>query len=168
MRLDTPTIGMTSALQYVEASGRAKLRTTTPSILALCILSTISAPAQTFSTQFTFNYADGGSPRSGLVQGADGNRQATITVTLTSSPHPSSSGQSVKFTATLTSDGSIPNGQIITFSVNGRALGTATISGGKATFSTTALPVGSDSITATYAGDSNYSSVSTSTTQVVN
>jgi subtilase family serine protease len=37
-------------------------------------------------------------------------------------------------------------------STNGTALGTATVSGGNATFSTTALPPGTDSVTATYNG----------------
>jgi hypothetical protein len=93
---------------------------------------------------------------------------ATISMTLTSSPNPSTLGKSVKFTITLTSNGSLPNGQTATVSYNGSTLGTATISGGKATLSTTALPVGSDQVTATYAGDSNYTGATASLTQTVN
>jgi phospholipase C len=93
---------------------------------------------------------------------------ATITLTLSSSPNPSNSGQSVKFTATLTSNGGLPNGQTVTFTFNGTTLGTGTIAGGKATFSTSTLPVGSDKVTATYAGNADYSAASGSVTQTVN
>lgn len=94
--------------------------------------------------------------------------QAQITMSLTSSPNPSVSGKSVKFTATLASSGGLPNGQVVAFSYNGSTLGTAKIAGGKAIFSTTALPAGSDPVTATYAGDADYSMASASVTQIVN
>jgi phospholipase C len=93
---------------------------------------------------------------------------ATITLALSSSPNPSNSGQSVKFTATLMSNGSLPNGQTVTFTFNTTTLGTGTIVGGKATFSTTTLPSGSDKITASYAGDADYSAASGTVTQTVN
>ncbi len=94
--------------------------------------------------------------------------QAVVSITLGSSPNPSTTGKSVKFTATLTSNGSLPNGQTVTFSYNGARLGAATITGGEATFSTTALPSGSDQVNATYAGSAEYSSASASVTQTVN
>jgi hypothetical protein len=93
---------------------------------------------------------------------------AQLAMTLTSSPNPSTAGKSVKFTATLTSNGSLPNRQQVTFSCNGTIWGTATIREGKATFSTMALPAGSDVVTASYAGNVDYSSASTSVTQTVN
>jgi hypothetical protein len=46
-------------------------------------------------------------------------------------------------------------------------LGTATLSGGVATFTTSTLPVGSSTITANYGGTANYSTSSASVTQVV-
>lgn len=93
---------------------------------------------------------------------------AKITMTLISSPNPSASGKSVKFTATLTSNGNTPNGQTVMFSFNGGSLGTATISGGKASYSTATLPVGTDKVTASYAGDVDHSSASASASQTVN
>jgi hypothetical protein len=48
----------------------------------------------------------------------------------------------VKFTAMLSSNGSLPNGQEVTFSYAGKTIGCATIFGGKATLSTTAMPSG--------------------------
>ena len=94
--------------------------------------------------------------------------QAQIMMTLSSSPNPSIVGKSVKFTATLSSNGGLPNGQTVTFSLNGTTLRTATVSGGNATLSTTTLPVGSDVVTAAYAGDANHTSASVSVTQTVN
>ena len=77
--------------------------------------------------------------------------------------------QAGEFTATLTSNGGLPNGQIVTFTYNGgMTLGTATISGGKAIFTTSASPSGSDQVTATYAGTADYSSASNTVTQTVN
>jgi uncharacterized repeat protein (TIGR03803 family) len=94
--------------------------------------------------------------------------QAQISLALTSSPNPSRSGQSVKFTATLTSNGGLPSGQFVTFSYNGTTLGSATITtAGKAILSTAALPAGADVTTASYAGDTQYSLASAQTTQKV-
>lgn len=93
--------------------------------------------------------------------------QVAVSMALVSSPSPSKSGQSVKFTATLTSNGILPAGTV-TFSYNGTTLGTATIGGGKAVFSTTALPQGADQVTATYAGNADFGSASASVTQTLN
>ena len=95
--------------------------------------------------------------------------QAFLSMVLTSTPNPSTFGKSVKFTATLTSDGGLPSGQPVTFSYNNATLGTANVNGkGVATFFTTTLPQGSDVVTAAYAGSVDYSSASATVTQVVN
>ena len=62
-------------------------------------------------------------------------------------------GNSVTFTATL-ANGSSPSG-IVTFKDGTTPIGTGTISGTTATYTTTGLNVGSHSITAEYDGDSN-------------
>ena len=74
----------------------------------------------------------------------------------------------MKFTATQTSNGGLPNGQTLTFSYNGSPLGTRATSGGKAILSTTTLPVGRDLVMAISAGDVNYKSAAASATQAVN
>jgi hypothetical protein len=80
-----------------------------------------------------------------------------ITRTLASPPNPSTAGKSVKFTATLTSNGGLPVGSAITFSYNGSTLGSANVSdSGTASFSTTTLPQGNDQVEATYAGSDDY------------
>jgi hypothetical protein len=86
---------------------------------------------------------------------------ATATnVTLTTSPNPSVKGQSVTLTATVAGtlkNSSTPTGSI-TFYSNGASLGAAGLMNGIATFATTALPVGNDSITAQYSGSAYYTS----------
>lgn len=95
--------------------------------------------------------------------------QAPVSMMLTSTPNPSTFGKSVKFTATLTSNGGVPSFQPVTFSYNGVTLGTANVSStGVATFLTKTLPQGSDTVTAAYAGTLDYSSASATVTQMVN
>jgi hypothetical protein len=83
--------------------------------------------------------------------------RASSTISLTSAPNPSILGQVVTLTATVTSGSTkIPSGDTVTFKDGGTTLGTKlTKSSGVATFTTTALSVGTHSITAVYAGDSN-------------
>jgi len=81
------------------------------------------------------------------------------TTTLASAPNPSFYKEPVTFTAEVeaTSGGSAPpNGETVRFIEGTTTLGTGTLSGGKASLTTTALPVGTDSITAAYGGDSNF------------
>jgi len=83
--------------------------------------------------------------------------QAVTTTTLSSSLNPSTYGQSVTFTAVVSSNlGAPPNGETITFKRGAQMLGTGTLSGGKATFSTSTLDVGKRDITAIYGGDTAF------------
>jgi len=92
------------------------------------------------------------------------NKAATTTL-LTSSLNPSALHHSATFTATVTSSGT-PTGTVM-FLSDGTSLGAKTLSGGKATLSTSALASGSHLITATYAGSANYVGSSATLTQVV-
>jgi hypothetical protein len=78
--------------------------------------------------------------------------QNVTTTTLSSSSNPSTYGNSVTFTATVTP--STATGTV-TFYNGSTKLGTGTLSSGKATYSTSTLPAGSDSITADYGGDTD-------------
>ena len=100
--------------------------------------------------------------------------QASTSTTISSSSQPSVFGQSVIFTATVAAAGpgaGTPGGTVhFVDTTTSDDLGTATLSGGKATaslFSTTVL--GSHIITATYSGDNNFlTSTSANFTQTVN
>jgi hypothetical protein len=108
--------------------------------------------------------------------GASTSGQTLVTVSppptttiLSSSQNPSSLNQPVTFTATLqlTSSGT-PTGTV-TFYDGSFFLGTATITNGSAQFTDPGFQIGTQSITATYSGDANFSgSTSATLSQVVN
>ncbi|MGA9809968.1 MAG: FG-GAP-like repeat-containing protein [Candidatus Sulfotelmatobacter sp.] len=81
-------------------------------------------------------------------------QETTSSATLISSPNPSTRGEAVTFTATITSPTVRPTGPV-TFTAGKTVLGTAQLSNGRAKFTTSTLPVGSTTVTATYYGDSN-------------
>ena len=83
-----------------------------------------------------------------------GTGQTITTTTVTSSANPQFFGGSVTFTATVT--GSSPTGTV-TFMDGGGSIGSGTLSGGIATFTTSVLAVGNHTITTGYGGDANNS-----------
>jgi len=93
----------------------------------------------------------------------------TSNTALTSSLNPSTVGQAVQFTATVSGNNyGTPTGTV-TFSDGSTNLATVTLdANGVATFTTTALTAGSHTITAWYNGDSTYPQSSTWITQTVN
>jgi hypothetical protein len=93
-------------------------------------------------------------------------KETTSAATLSSSPNPSTQGQAVTFTATITSPTVTATGPV-TFTAGKTVLGTAQLSGGKAKFTTSTLPLGATKVTATYNGDSNIAKSSASVTQTV-
>ena len=97
------------------------------------------------------------------------NPLAATTTTLSSSLNPSTYGQAVTFTAVVTSGlGAPPDGETFMFKRGTTVLGTGTLSGGSANFTTSALPAGTDSIKAVYGGDSTFAaSISKAVSQVV-
>jgi hypothetical protein len=101
------------------------------------------------------------------------NKADTNTTTVTSSLNPSIFGQSVTFTATVAAvppGAGTPTG-MVTFLDGGGSIGSGTLSGGVATFTTSALAAGSHTITTSYGGDANFNVSTQSLTgnpQVVN
>ena len=96
--------------------------------------------------------------------------QIATTLQLISSSGSAVVGTQLTLTATLSpySSGNLTTAaETITFSNNGASIGTATLTSGVATLNITSLPVGSNSLTASYAGDTNFSSASASAVSVV-
>jgi hypothetical protein len=79
--------------------------------------------------------------------------QVMPAVTLTSPTNPATFGTSITFTAQTASSAT----GTMSFLDGATLLGTGTISGGVATFTTNTLSTGSHSLTASYPGDTNYS-----------
>ncbi len=124
--------------------------------------------------KLTINYTPEPIPGTGQTvylrgTGQTGAVGTATTTTLSSSPDPSQSGQTVTFTAIVSSsNGAPPDGEPVTFEDGGAKLGTGNLGGGIATFTASMLTAGTHTITATYGGDQNFGSSSASLTQTVN
>jgi autotransporter-associated beta strand protein len=127
-------------------NGVATFTTTTPLTLGTHSITAIYNGDSTFATSTSV----------ALTQTVN---QASTTTTLSSSINPSAVNQQVTFTATVTAvspGAGVPTGTV-TFSDGTTTLGTGTLNAnGQATFQTSTLTQGTHSITATYSGDTNF------------
>ncbi|HLJ95832.1 MAG TPA: Ig-like domain repeat protein [Gemmataceae bacterium] len=144
---------------------------------------TLSTSGGTTTASFTTSGLTGGSHTITASYGGDSNflassasltqtiNQAATTTTVLSSANPSVSGQMVTFTATVTGGGSSTPTGVVIFSDQGSSIGQGTLtnSGGTTTasFSTSALTIGSHPITASYSGDSTFLASAASLTQTI-
>ena len=94
----------------------------------------------------------------------------TTALTPTPTPNPSVYGEPVTLTAAVSyGSSSPPNGETVGFLSGTTSEGTAALTSGTASLTSTTLPVGSDSITAVYSGDSDLAgSTSAAVTETVN
>jgi hypothetical protein len=81
--------------------------------------------------------------------------KATPSVVVTANPASANLNESVTLTSTVSGAGGVPTGTVTFFSGTTQ-LGSATLNGGVATYATSSLAAGTDSITASYSGDSNF------------
>ena len=125
----------------------------------------LAAGAHNVTAVYSGDTSNTGATSPALVQSVG---QATTTVSLVSSLNPSQVGQSVTFTATVASGGGMPTG-VVNFLDGANVLGSASLSGGVASFSTTMLTLGTHSITASFATSANFTgSVSAPVMQAIN
>lgn len=134
------------------------------------VYSTSTLPIGTSSITVSFAGNDDYAASTSSVLSQVVNKVATTT-TLTTSVNPSDFGASVTFTATVTANQTgypAPTGTV-EFRNGSTVIGTGTLdSNGKATLTTTALPVGTNQITAVYQSDTNNAtSTATAVAQVV-
>jgi hypothetical protein len=115
---------------------------------------------------FDSNVSEASNSIAGVWTVSGGGGQTATTTSVVSSLNPSTSGQSVTFTATVT--GSSPTGTV-QFKDGGSDLGSAvTLSGSSAELTTSSLAVATHSISAVYSGDANnLASTSNTVNQVV-
>jgi subtilisin-like proprotein convertase family protein len=145
----------------------------TNSLTALAILATTATAGSNVgtypitasgasSTNYSFNYVDGTLTITNSLTSGD----------LVSSANPALPGADVTFTMTVSAvapgDGT-PNGTV-TFKADGNILGTGSLSGGQAAFTTNNLAHGSHTVVAEYAGNANFggSTNTLSPIQVIN
>ncbi|MGA3211566.1 MAG: Ig-like domain-containing protein, partial [Terriglobales bacterium] len=161
----TGTVGFTSNGTAISGCSAVTL---SASRTATCTTSVLPVGTESIKAAYSGD-SDYSSSSDALAQVV--NRAASAT-TLTSSANPSTVGESVTFTATVAPAGPpMPTG-MLSFTANGITItgcAAATLSSSlTATCVTAALPVGTESIIATYSGDSNYlGSTSSSVSQVV-
>ena len=96
-------------------------------------------------------------------------RRASTSTSISSSPNPSNSGQSVTFTAVVApATSGVPTGNVV-FADNGAQSASVPLDAtGSASYSTSSLTTGTHSITWSYGGDGNFiASTSTMLTQIV-
>ena len=148
--------GTTTVLgtQTLNGSGNASLQLTTLAVGTHVITAGYSGD--------TYYSASASNPLSQVVQ-----EQVTVTVANTGGGNPSAYGAPVTFTATVSVSGGIPVSGTVSFSNGGNYLGSGTLNGNVATFGTVNLPVGSNSITASYTDSNNVSATSSPLVQVV-
>lgn len=150
----------------VFRNGSSNLATVALDSNGVATLTRTNLPLGTLSLTATYNGdTQSASSSAGLTQMVN---VVPSTTTLVSSRNPSTSGQSVKFTATVTTNTGVAATGTVTFTFGANILGTANLSGGKASLTTTALPRGTDGITATYSGTANIASSAGSVSQQVN
>jgi len=128
-----------------------------------------SLTAGSHSVSVTYNGDSTFSTSSSTTSAALSVAQATTTVGLASTASPSVVGQTVTFTATISSSASGQTGTV-QFADGGTPIGSGSVSGGQATLQTSSLGLGTHPITAVYEGDTNFVGSSTTATlsQVVN
>ena len=123
---------------------------------------TLSVAAHSLTAVYAGDTNDAASTSIAVTQTVN---QALTTTTLTGSPNPSTFGQSVTLSATVSP--STATGTV-TFKDGATSIGTGTLASGIATLSTSTLSVAAHSLTAVYAGDTNdAASTSTAVTQTV-
>ena len=188
--LNPATTGQTVVFTATVAGTTTNTPTPTGSVTFLDGTTTLGAGTLNGSGQASFSISTlaVGTHAITAVYGADTNYAASTstplnevinapakvntTTVIVSSANPATTGQTVLFTATVAgtpTNSPVPTGTV-TFMDGTSTIGTGTINGaGQAAFSTSALTVGSHTITAVYGGDTNYAgSTSTALTEMIN
>jgi Bacterial Ig-like domain (group 3)/Galactose oxidase, central domain/Kelch motif len=146
----TPTGGTVTFTDSGVSRGQAPLRNGR----AVFSTAALAKGAHAIVASYSGNGAFGASKSPTLTQTVS---VTTPLVRLSSSQNPSNQGQLVTFTAAVTGPaGTSPTGAVVFLDGGSRTLGTAPLSGTIANYSTSALSLGTHSVTAAYQGDDNF------------
>ena len=152
----------TGTVQFLDGAtvlGTATIANTKASLA----VSTLAVGAHSINAVYGGDANDLTSTSAALAQTVN---KAASSVTLVSSANPSTYGQSVTFTATVSP--AAPTGTV-QFLDGTTSLGTVTVTGGSASLAISTLAVGAHSITAVYSGDANHTTgTSAALAQTVN
>jgi hypothetical protein len=152
----------TGTVQFLDGATALGTATITGGSATLS-LSTLSVGAHSLAAVYSGDANNVGNTSSVLTQTVN---KAASSVALASSANPSTVGQSITLTATVTPGTAAGTVQFLD---GATALGTAAITGSSATLALSTLPVGTHSLTAVYSGDANNAaSTSAVLTQTIN
>ena len=161
----TPSSGTampTGTVTFTDGATTIGSAALNPNGVATFATSSLSAGTHSITAQYGGDGNHSGSSSTAVSQTVN---KANTTTGLASSKNPSTSGDSVTFTATVTPSAATGTVQFLD---GATSLGSAALSGGTASLSTSALAAGNHSITAVYGGDGTYAgSTSALVTQVV-
>lgn len=131
---------------------------------------TLSTSALTGGSHTIFaNYSGDTNFQSSGTSNSQTVNRATPTITVTSSPNPSTYGQPITLTVTVSSTAGTPTGTVTFMSPLFNVIASTTLTSGQATMMINSLGAGSRSIYASYGGDTNFSNiVSSALTQTIN
>ena len=163
----TSTTGVPSGGTVTFIDGTAALGTVNINSAGNATLTTSALPSGTQNITATYSGTTTLGPSSGTFTQVV-NPAATTTTTVTGNPNPSTVGQQVTFTATITAVSGIPTGSV-SFFAGGTLLGTVQVNGtGSASLAVSTLQAGTQTITASYSGASGFAASSGAVNQVVN
>jgi hypothetical protein len=131
-------------------------------VAQIALPTTLGAGKHIITAQYSGDSSEGPAKAS-LAQVITG---APSTTTITTDTEPSTYGQTVTFTAVVSSTAGTPDGTV-TFKNGSAVLGTVALSGGQATYAISTLNGGTHTIKAVYNGSSGYGPSSASVFQVV-
>ena len=159
----TDSAGQTPTGFVVFAEGSTVYGTMTLSGgVAQVILPTIPAGNHTINAQYSGDSSDAPA-KAAFKQTVTGAPSSTVVIT---SAEPSTYGQSVTFTATISGSVGTPDGTV-TFKNGTTVLGTVALSGSQAALAVSTLNGGTHTINAVYSGSSQYASSTGSVSQIV-
>ena len=160
----TDSAGSTPTGEVVFAERGAYYGTVTLSggVAQVALPTTLAAGKHTITAQYSGDSIDDPAKAS-LVQVITG---ASSTTSITSDTEPSTYGQTVTFTAVVSSTSGTPDGTV-TFKNGAAVLGTVALSGGQAAYAISTLNGGTHTIKAVYNGSSGYGPSNASVFQIV-
>jgi hypothetical protein len=152
----------TGVVVFAETGTYYGTVTLTGDVAQIALPTTLAAGKHIITAQYSGDSSDGPAKAS-LTQVIIG---ASSTTTITSDTEPSTYGQTVTFTAVVSSTAGTPDGTV-TFKNGSAVLGTVALSGGQATYAIGTLNGGTHTIKAVYNGSSGYGPSSASVFQIV-
>jgi hypothetical protein len=146
--------------------GAATLANVIVMVVAQYSTASLSAGSHSITARYNGDTNYNGSNSPVLTETVNGVSKTSTCTSLASSLNPSTYGQTVRLTSTVSSSSATGT---VSFFEGSSLLGTAALSSGRAQVSISRLTAGYHAITASYGGDSNYNgSISGTVTQTVN